>query len=80
MTLHPRAARALDVLSNNGKFIYQLERNSFTNRSQFVATLYDCYGSRVKGYSYNVLEELKSSGKIVAVSIGDTRTEYKVAV
>jgi hypothetical protein len=80
MTLSPRALRALDILQNNGKFVYQLELNPFTNRRQFVATLFDCYNSRVKGYSFNVLEELKPSGKIVATSIGDARTEYKVAI
>lgn len=75
-----KSARALDILKNNGKYVYQKEFNSYTQRSQFVAKLYDCYGQHVKGYSFVTLEELKCGGLIVPVSIGDTRTEYKVPV
>jgi hypothetical protein len=80
MSLSPRALRALDILQNNGKFVYVLELNPFTNRRQFVARLYDCYGNVCKGYSYNVLEELKQSGTIVSTMNTSTRTEYKSVV
>lgn len=80
MTLSSRALRALDVLQNNGKFVYKLETNAFTNRRQFVAKLYDCNGMLCKGYSINVLEDLKQSGMVVTTMNSATYTEFKSVV
>lgn len=62
-----RAERALEILSNGGRFISQLERNSYTGREQFQ---YRCtyngapYSNYEKGIGFSTFSELRDLGMI----------------
>ena len=59
-----RAARALDVLADGGRFDYALERNGYTGREQFQYRLRAHDGSTVKGISGTTFRELRAAGFI----------------
>jgi hypothetical protein len=57
-----RAAQALDVLADGGRFRYGLERNSYTGREQFQWRLEHARGGRVHGVGGAAYRELCSKG------------------
>ena len=65
--LSARARRALDVLSNGGRFSNRLERNRFTGREQFAMRLLADGGwtSIVAGIGHATYHELDKAGFLI---------------
>lgn len=57
-----RAALALEVLANGGKFRYGLERNNYTGREQFTWRLRGPNGGNIKGVGGATFNELVAAG------------------
>lgn len=60
--LSNRAASALDILADGGKFRYGLERNSYTGREQFQWRLFGSNGGTMKGFGHATYHELVNAG------------------
>ena len=62
--LSTRAQKALEVLSNGGRFVNRLERNSYTGREQFHRRLLASasWNSVVKGVGHAAFYELDRAG------------------
>lgn len=62
--LSPRAQKALEVLSNGGRFVNRLERNNYTGREQFHRRLLatKAWGSVVRGVGAAAFHELYKAG------------------
>lgn len=60
--LSNRAKLALDVLSNGGRFVERLERNSYTGREQFHTRLLSERHNVMPGVGLKAFYELKNAG------------------
>ena len=60
--LSARAALALEILADGGKFRYGLERNSYTGREQFTWRLRAANGCNVKGVGGAAFREIEKAG------------------
>lgn len=60
--LSTRAARALEILADGGRFDYALVRNSYTGREQFQWRLKTASGFVVKGMGHATYHELNAAG------------------
>ena len=78
-----RANRALEILSNGGRFVNRLERNSYTGREQFHMRLCSsaAWSSVVPGIGHATFCELRDLGFLIRDFAGGTSvTEpYKLA-
>jgi hypothetical protein len=78
--LSSRAKKALDVLSNGGRFCVRLERDSYTGREQFkhrlLATLSG--SSVVKGVGLSAFYELKDGGFLILDNSTSVSSYYKL--
>lgn len=62
--LSSRAASALNILADGGRFDYALETNSYTRRDQFQWRLRTASGYVVKGAGHATYHELNNAGLI----------------
>jgi hypothetical protein len=79
--LSNRAKKALEVLSNGGRFVKRLERNSYTGRDQFQTRLLatGAYSSVVRGVGMSAFDELDKLGMLVhANESTSVSTNYKL--
>jgi hypothetical protein len=72
-----RAKKALEVLSNGGRFVKRLERNSYTGREQFQTRLLGgtCRGV-IKGVGLNAFYELDKLGMLVHANESTSVSTY----
>jgi hypothetical protein len=79
--LSNRAQKALDVLADGGRFVYRLERNSFTGREQFRHRLQAAGGFNVSGVGLSAFYELEKAGFLTLAGGGTSvSTYYKLSV
>lgn len=72
-----RAKQALEVLSNGGRFVERLERNSYTGREQFQTRLLTGRATGVvKGVGLKAFYELKNAGFITLAEAGTSVSTY----
>lgn len=76
--LSTRAQKALDVLSNGGKFVQRLERNSYTRREQFAYRLLNDAGRVVSGIGLSAFYEIKDQFLTTCENNYSTATYYKL--
>lgn len=65
--LSTRAQKALEVLSDGGRFVNRLERNNYTGREQFHRRLLATrsWDSVVRGVGHSAFHELDRAGFLV---------------
>lgn len=76
-TLSPRAKKALDILSDGGKFVCRLERNSYTGREQFAYRLLKD-GHVVRGVGLAAFYEIKDTFLTTCENNTSVSTYYKL--
>lgn len=76
--LSNRAKQAIEVLSNGGRFVKRLERNSYTGREQFQTRLLatGAYSSVVRGIGIQAFFELEKLGMIEHTDGGTSVSTY----
>lgn len=75
--LSNRAQKALDILSNGGKFVCRLERNSYTGREQFAYRLLKD-GRVVRGVGLAAFYEIKDQFLTICDNNTSVSTYYKL--
>lgn len=74
--LSRRAAEALDVLADGGRFVDRLERNSYTRREQWTVRLLTKGGSAVSGIGRAAMRELDAAMMLYIDDRFSTATYY----
>jgi hypothetical protein len=74
--LSSRAKLALDVLSNGGRFVERLERNSYTGREQFHTRLLSERHNVMPGVGLKAFYELKNAGFLAMTAQGTSVSTY----
>jgi hypothetical protein len=77
--LSNRAKQALDVLADGGRFVYRLERNSYTQYEQFQYRLMRkgaSWSDTVKGVGFAAFQELKDAGLLALTNEGTSASAY----
>lgn len=76
-TLTRRAQKALEVLSNGGRFVCRLEHNSYTGRTQYAYRLVK-EGCVVKGIGFKTFHEIKDQFLVICNSTTSVSTYYRL--
>lgn len=77
--LSSRAQKALDVLTDGGRFVHRLERNNYTGRDQFqyrVMPRGASWSNFIKGISLSAFYELQNAGFLSLTSEGTSVSTY----